>query len=235
MNYAFVLRPLAGWVLLGMLMLNACGRSAPLQSSAVGPQSGQQAVRPTVTLGAAERTKIVFIDAMATQDTADHATILASGELATPTGPVPSHVTGFQTEAALGYSPTPEPLLPEGLEPDCGYDNPIYVYGNCSNINHDRLSYFMVAGGLSADPDQGMLNLGLHGPHLSLADLRPVDYHTPRKVGKIEVVSATWPYVYVRTTAEPRTSFTFNLESRQWVDINGTPLPTLPPVTPTSQ
>jgi hypothetical protein len=200
-------------------LLAGCGRVEDSAVPLIDSYSAQPTPIPTFTPDSIELTKEAFTDVVNTRD----AIFQAGGSLPTATGPVPSHVTAFQTEAALGYSPTPMPILPEGQIVDCGYDNHNYGYGNCWRVNHDTISFVMIVGALSTDTTQGVIHLSLRSDSLSIAERRPVDYLTPQKVGMIEVESAAWPYVIVRTVADPRTTFTFNLATRQWEGVAATP------------
>ncbi|WP_110514767.1 hypothetical protein [Herpetosiphon llansteffanensis] len=174
----------------------------------------------------------------------DLATVYAGGEL--PTSSIISTLSPrqsvFETNMALGYSPTPEPLPVEGQVFECNHGSDT-IRGNCWIVNDTakHIYYYLFTGALSEEPDQGILFVYASGPSLTIEELRRQEYHTEQPLGLIMVESAAWPLVYLKNRAVPPQRFIFNLETRQWLDSDAGDLPTQPakitPVasTPTSK
>ncbi|MBM7846416.1 hypothetical protein [Herpetosiphon giganteus] len=174
----------------------------------------------------------------------DLATVYSGGEL--PTSSIISTLSprqiAFETEMALGYSPTPEPLPVEGQVFECNHGSET-IRGNCWIVNDTakHIYYYLFTGALSAEPNQGILLVFASGPSLTIAEKRMQEYHTEQPLGLIMVESAAWPLVYLKNRAIPPQRFIFNLETRQWLDATDSSIPTMPTkitpvaVTPTSK
>ncbi len=224
-------------VMMGMIIVIlgsciACGVSSSETVSTAVPITRQQSMA-TFTPNAAILTKEAFIHTQATQEAKDYGTIQAGGELPTSVGTVPPEVSKFQTQSALGYTSTPMPTLSTGLVSPCENSDIKIQFIRCWRLYNNDIKYFIVVGYLIDDPTQGVLRLRRTADTLSLAELSPVRYPTPAKVGSVDIDSVSWPLVIVRTQIQPYTYFTFNLDTRQWVTSNGTPIPTTPTATAT--
>ncbi|MFD3165552.1 hypothetical protein [Herpetosiphon sp. NSE202] len=229
-------------------LLLSCGRN---QSSE--PLSGQPAstVAPADTTATAvavatqaelneSASVVAFKDKMAVQQTQemwDLATVEAGGVLPTITqGTIEADLAEIMTSVAHldnNFSPTPKPLPAEGQAAECNHGTDT-IRGNCWTVN-DRskhVNYHIFAGALSANPNQGMIIVYAFGNLLTIEELRRHEYHTPQVQGILMVDSATWPLVYITTQTTPTQHLIFNLETRQWLDPNGTPIPVS--ATPTS-
>ena len=146
---------------------------------------------------------------------------------------------------------TPEPTLAGIYADRCAgegwieMEGEIFGVGNCWYGTLSDAAIKIDAGGLYAGNTTGLRGgiavfsqtLSLATPEPSLADeMPPVDenlYWTPVEAGWPQVVSVSNEHVTLETPTGTR--FYFNLLTRVWEDINGTPLPTptASPPTPT--
>ncbi|WP_110513531.1 hypothetical protein [Herpetosiphon llansteffanensis] len=240
---------LRSMILLALLisgLLLSCGRNLPTE-----PLSGQQATAvgtadTTATAGAVATqaelsemaTVVAFKDQIAAQQTQemwDLATVEAGGVLPTSSSisTLSPRRSTFATELALGYSPTPEPLPQAGFKNQCPLSR-FTRLGNCFNLHNPSATanYFLLAGADLEKNEHGFLLVQPMGSELTIAQQRVEEYTTPSNLGGIMIESATWPLVYITTQTTPTQQLIFNLETRQWLDPNGTPIPVT--ATPTS-
>ncbi|MBM7846241.1 hypothetical protein [Herpetosiphon giganteus] len=241
---------LRSMILLALLisgLLLSCGHN-----QASEPRSGQSisAVAPadtTATAGAVatqvHTTQLAVMEATGiaadfplTEVAFDLQTVEAGGVLPTSAATMDAETASWATALASGATFTPEPLFSEG-RCDSMEDAPdIYVAGkkSCWVVNdwQRQESYTVYTGVLWEDPMQGGITFSRYGGELTYVEMRPVDVLAPQKQGILLIESATWPLVYLTTQTTPTQHLIFNLETRQWLDPNGTPIPVT--ATPTS-
>ncbi len=137
--------------------------------------------------------------------------------------------------ATLGpEAPEPTPIL--GLQPGCAPSIHDFNQSNCwiTLLNNEYIyvdagyKYNVVSGDL-ADESIGTLVVVGNGPTMF--------YPTPQRLGPVHITAVTGSRVtVVLDNAPPNSvSFIFDLAMLQWINANGTPLPTptrLPPATP---
>ncbi|GAA5526313.1 hypothetical protein [Herpetosiphon gulosus] len=230
-------------------LLLSCGRNLPTE-----PLSGQQATAvgtadtTATTVAIATQAElneiasvVAFKDQMAVQQTQemwDLATVEAGGVLPTPSiiSTLSPRRSAFATKMALGYSPTPEPLPQAGLKTQCPLSR-FTRLGNCWNLHNPTATanYFLLAGADLENNEHGFILVQPMGSELTIAQQRVEEYTTPSNIGGIMIESATWPLVYITTQTTPTQSLIFNLETRQWLDPNGTPMPMTATPTSTSE
>ncbi|WP_110513530.1 hypothetical protein [Herpetosiphon llansteffanensis] len=179
---------------------------------------------------------VIAADFPFTQEAFDLQTVEAGGVLPTSAATMDAETASWATALSSGATFTPEPLFSEG-RCDSMEDAPdIYVagQGNCWGVNdwQRQESYTVYTGVLWEDPMQGGITFSRYGGNLTYLEMRPVDVLAPQKQGVLLIESATWPLVYITTQTKPTQHLIFNLETRQWLDPNGTPIPVT--ATPTS-
>ncbi len=165
---------------------------------------------------------------------------------------VARNLDAMRTEIALTHAPTEtpgDPPLYPTVTPIMGLINACAGTSSsgpqCVNawrgiINGDSIEIRAGNEGIDGDESQGLLEVGVRGHP-------PEDiYNTPQKVGSVRVVAVDGARVTLATidlrtpvalltpwaTTTPGTIFYFDLITRQWLDPNGTPIPS-PTLTPT--
>ncbi len=155
-----------------------------------------------------------------------------SGQIAvvhTATALVPSPTLAkkfvFDTQVAisiateLSLSPTPRPIVtfpptptlyPDVLSNSC---EPFRGFIPRSCWFSERRNLGVHSGSKTVDQQQGRI--------LVFNDGRAI-YDTPSRIGSIKIYAVEYPIVDVYTNT---THILFNLETRQWLDPNGTPIP----------
>ncbi len=227
----------------GSLLFAGCGRvqvnREVMQPIPVEQASFNQPINPThvheTQLAVMEATGVA-VDFPLTQVAFDLQTVEAGGVLPTSAATMDAKGASWATALASGATFTPEPLFSEG-RCDSMEDAPdIYVagQGNCWGVNdwQRQESYTVYKGVLWEDPLQGGITFSRVGGNLTYVEMRPIDVLAPQKQGILLIEAATWPLVSITTQTTPTQSLIFNLETREWLDSNGTPIPMI--ATPTN-
>ncbi|MBM7845979.1 hypothetical protein [Herpetosiphon giganteus] len=113
----------------------------------------------------------------------------------------------------LTFPPSPT-LYPDVLSNSC---EPFrgFIPRNC--WLSERRNLGVHSGSKTVYPQQGRI--------LVFNDGRAI-YDTPQRIGSIKIHTVNYPIVDLYTNT---THLLFNLETRQWLDVDGTPLPTATP------
>ncbi|KPL87049.1 hypothetical protein [Herpetosiphon geysericola] len=182
-----------------LLILAACGRTSN-QPAASPVQRGQVVVVHTATA-------IVPSPTVAKKFVFDtQLAISIATELAlSPTSQPP--ILTFPP------SPTSPPVQSEKITGDCEpWRN--FIPSNCWFSDRRKI---IVQAGSSFDRQQGRIQVLYAGR---------ANYDTPERFGSIKIYAVDYPIVDLYTNT---THLLFNLETRQWLDVDGTPLPTATP------
>lgn len=232
--------------LLGSILIGACGRVASNSEAIQSGQGSQASFNETLNPTQIHETQLAVMEATGiaadfplTQVAFDLQTVEAGGVLPTSAATMDAETASWATALASGATLTPEPLFSEG-QCDSMEDAPdgyVAGQGNCWVVNdwQRQESYTVYTGVLWEDPMQGGITFSRVGGNLTYLEMRPVDVLAPQKQGVIMVESATWPLVYITTQTKPTQHLIFNLETRQWLNPNGTPMPITATPTSTSE
>lgn len=224
---------LIAWLTLGVvcLLLVRCGTPDLSTAQPSGGENSFQQPASTATVDIAE-TK----EALLSQQAYEIATVNAGGQLPTSIATLSLRESSDLTAIAAGtfQIPTAVPLtFPQGITA-CGEADREFKYGNCWSGTHDQDRYELEAGRLKSNPLQGAIRLYLTS--LDGESSTPmVTYTTPTAAGLVIVERGNWPIVSLVVRDNPQIHYAFNVSTRQWVDTNGTPLPTTPTATPSGQ
>lgn len=129
------------------------------------------------------------------------------------------------TPIAIPTTP-PRPTRVLGLYNGCIDPDPYYTYRSCWVGRHDNEYLFVSAGAIKPDPTQGMLQV--YTTTLDELTWGPEHtYFTPAKAGPVLITTSTGNRLTLR--AENGTVFTFDVLTRQWVNTNASPAPSVTP------
>jgi hypothetical protein len=127
------------------------------------------------------------------------------------------------------------PATPGGLETgwltDCAdflspKDFGNFAIANCYRTKQVDRYTTVFSGGLIDIPLQGKILV--FTKTLDLRHSHRIVYLTPQPVGSVALQTIDYPLATFEFTNG--TGFIFNLETRQWLDMNGTPIPTATPI-----
>lgn len=131
----------------------------------------------------------------------------------------------FPTAIPMTFPPSQPLNLPLGFQDDC-YNSGLRGFHptNCWTgklANGDYMDIY--AGNSESDVNKGTLWVFWSEPTGSLREDKPQSYMLPIIPGPMVINQVNYPLVLI---AIDQIQVTFNLETRQWVTANGTPIPT---------
>jgi hypothetical protein len=134
------------------------------------------------------------------------------------------------TSASPTYIPPPTAIIPIGIQPyaECGTldGDPVFSTKNCWYDARNGVVMQVAAGAMKID-NLGAISVYTHTP--GGQTIPATLYFLPQTTNAVHIVAANYPIITVQNDAG--TTFTFNLETRQWTTPSGTPLPATPTTT----
>ena len=139
-----------------------------------------------------------------------------------PINDIPAPTRGFGIFSAFECSGEPKP-------------KPTFLSNNCWHGQLNSQDVYVTAGreGLADDPNQPVQGGIRVKFYIRKYEVDENIHWTPTKSGTLEIMSVNGSVVNLRSVTG--TTFTFNLETRQWMSDNGTPIASTPTATPIGQ